>query len=445
MRLKLLIFFICTLFLMSGCVSNHAKLLYNKKPAFYSYIFGDIESTHVSAQHDADVYTAIASCQKTIFALLAYKTLGINYQYETKLYITKKNNKIHDIVISFAGDPTLKAEDLLRLLRPISEVVITGKILLDASFFKTPSLSPNIMIDDIGTDYAQPVSSINIDKNLINITVRPNKVGKLALIANDSEYSINSDVTTTLDPSSVKLSIRNNRIQANGNINSKDASLELKISPVDFDYFILHKIKNVLKRANIKGKVAIVRDQLQLPKKLILINTIKSDDLKSIIPFAIKQSDNLVFDSLYLKIIHSQNIYDIKTWNDGDKITKELIRKYFNIDMVDSLFVDGSGLSRYNRTQPRKLFALLKQGYYINEFVTALPSPGEPNSTLAKRTNLLKYIKAKTGNMSGISCLCGYSVDSHPKAFIIIANSFAPPAKEMFSVLDNFINHCVKK
>lgn len=446
MRLKLLLFFpVFLLFLISGCASNHVELLYNKKPAFYSYIFGNIKNNHVSAQHDADVYTAIASCQKTIFALLAYKTLGINYHYETKLYVTKKNNKVHDAIISFAGDPTLKTEDLLRLLSPINGAVITGKILLDASLFKTPFLSPNIMIDDIGTDYAQPVSSINLDKNLITVTARPNKPGKPALITNDYGYQIDSNVTTTPDPSSVKLSMHNNCIQINGNINFKDAPLELKISPVNFDYFILHKIENILNRANIKGTITIIRDKSQLPKKLILTNTIKSDNLSAIIPGALKKSENLVFDSLYLKIIHSQSTYDIKKWEDGDKIIKELIRKYFNVDMADSLFVDGSGLSRYNRIQPRKFFALLKQGYYINEFVTAMPSPGEPNSTLAKRTNLLKYIKAKTGNMSGISCLCGYSVTSHPKAFIIIANSFAPPSKEMFFVLDNFVNHYTKE
>ena len=42
-------------------------------------------------------------------------------------------------------------------------------------------------------------------------------------------------------------------------------------------------------------------------------------------------------------------------------------------------------------------------------------------------------IKAKTGNMSGITCLCGYSLTQHnPKAFVFMSNSFAPPSKEMF-------------
>ncbi|EKE01585.1 MAG: D-alanyl-D-alanine carboxypeptidase [uncultured bacterium] len=445
MSTKLSIFLISVLLLVSGCASNHTRLLYNKKPAFYSYIFGDVQSKHIDAEHEADVYVAPASCQKTLTALLAYKTLGVDYRYETKLYVTKKNHKVHDVVVSFAGDPTLTMEDLERLLKPINGVAVTGKIFLDASLFKTPPHSPNLMIDDMGTDYGQPVSSINVDKNLIIVTAQPNKIGKPAFLANDSGYLIDSDVVTTLERSSIKLSLCNNRIKASGNINFNEVFLELKISPIDFDRYVLYKIKRVMKSAGVKGRLVIVRDQSQLPAKLVLLNTIKSEALGSIIPPALKKSDNLVFDSLYLKIVNSQITGGVKNWNEGDEVFKRLIHEYFNIEMENAMFVDGSGLSRYNRVQPRKLFAVLRQGYYISEFVKALPGPGEPNSTLAKRADLLRSIKAKTGAMSGISCLCGYSINKRPKTFVIVANSFAPPAKEIFPVLDGFVNGCLDR
>ncbi|MBU0744878.1 MAG: D-alanyl-D-alanine carboxypeptidase/D-alanyl-D-alanine-endopeptidase [Gammaproteobacteria bacterium] len=437
---------IVVLFLISGCASNHEKSLYNKKPAFYSYIIGSIKDNRIDTEYNADVYTSSASCQKTIFALLAYKILGSDYRYETKLYITKKNHKIHDIVISFAGDPTLKSEDLIQLIKPISNTKITGKIFLDNSLFKTPSHSTNLMIDDLGAEYAQPVSSITLDDNLFTITAKASKIpGNKASLSNDSGYAMNSYVTTTLEPSSIKLSMHNNRILAHGNININDNQLELKRSPIDFDHYVLYKIKTIIKRSGIKGKIEIIQDQSQLPKKLLLQNISKSTPLGSIIPVAIKKSDNLVFDCLYLKIINSQHNKPITHWSEGDKIIQSLIYKHFNIDTTKSMFVDGSGLSRYNRVQPRKLFEILKKGYHSNEFINSLPSPGEPNSTLAKRTNLSKHIRAKTGNMSGISCLCGYKTSNHPKAFVIITNSFAPPNKEMLPILDNFINNKLGK
>ena len=112
------------------------------------------------------------------------------------------------------------------------------------------------------------------------------------------------------------------------------------------------------------------------------------------------------------------------------------------MNMEKALLVDGSGLSRYNRLQPKQLFEILKQGYSTKEFVAALATPGEANSTLEKRKILSTETKAKTGNMSGMSCLCGYHVKGkNTKAFVMIANSFSPPSSEIFPVLDNFLVH----
>ena len=432
------------LFLLSGCVSNQAEILYKKSPAFYSYIFGDIKNNRIIKEHKSAVYTTPASCQKVITALVAYKTLGADYRYETKLYVTKLHGKTHNIIITFSGDPTLKTDDLLQLLEPIRRNRITGKIFLDIAEFRTPTHSPNIMLDDLGTEYAQPVSSLNIDKNLITVTAYPRKKNQLALLTNNANYFINSTVTTSPAPSLVSLSIKNHQIYADGNINYQELSREMKISPTDFDYFILRKVKQVFKKFNVKNEIVFIRDANKIPTDRTLLNVIRSDSLNNIITKAIKQSDNLVFDALYLKIIHLYGSDKIKKWEDGDEIIKGLVKKHFNVEMNGAKIVDGSGLSRYNQVQPEKIFMLLKQGYDIKEFIIALPSPGEPNSTLVKRTGLMPYIKAKTGTMSGISCLCGYDVTRKPRAFVVITNSFAPPVKNILPLIDNFVNYSVK-
>ena len=401
-----------------------------------------MQGNHIDIENNADVYATPASCQKTITALLAYKTLGINYYYETKLYATKKNNVIQDLVISFSGDPTLTSENLVELLKQIKNSTIKGKIILDASLFKTPPHSTNIIIGDVGTKYAQPVSSMNIDQNLINITITPNKIGKLAKIKNDIKYPMISTVTTTSDLSSIKsfLDLNGDHIKVNGNINPNDNSLEFKLSPKKIDNYVLYKVHRVLNLLKINGKVRVVHNKSQLPVNLTLLNTVKSEPLSNFIPTAMKKSDNLVFDSLYLKIIHSQNSDGIDDWSQGDEIVKSLINNYFSIDTTNALFVDGSGLSRYNRISPRKLLEILKSGYVVQEFVEALPTPGEINSTLKNKNNLSSNFKVKTGHMLGINCLCGYNINNTSKAFVIMANSFIPTSQEMFTVMEQFIN-----
>ncbi|AIL64782.1 D-alanyl-D-alanine carboxypeptidase dacB precursor [Rickettsiales bacterium Ac37b] len=439
------VFLIILCLFLTNCTSSSSKFLYSKKPAFYSYIIGNINNNYINAEQFADVYITPASCQKTITALLALKTLGPDFRYETKLYISSSSKKqnIKNIVISFAGDPNLTSDNLLTLLEPIRNQQIDGKIILDASLFKVPSHSLNIMLDDIGTNYAQPISSINLDKNLIKVTIMATELGKRAYFINDSEYLINSTIMTTNEPSSVNLTWQdNNIIYATGQINIKDTSLELEISPQELDYYLINKFKKLMKILNIKGKIEIMRDYKNLIPNHVIYNKFYSKKLKEFLPPALKISDNLVFDSLYLKIIHADNPTSIIHWNDGDKIVKQLVKQYFNVDLNESLIVDGSGLSRYNRINPRNFFEILKQGYYDKEFIASLAAPGEKNSTLVDRIELAPDIRAKTGSMSGISCLCGYKINhKQPKIFIIVAHNFAPPSKEISKIIDQFISN----
>jgi D-alanyl-D-alanine carboxypeptidase/D-alanyl-D-alanine-endopeptidase (penicillin-binding protein 4) len=410
----------------------------DQKPAFYSYIIGDVKNDLIDTESYSDLYLTPASCQKTITSLLAYKVLGSDYRYRTQLYIAKHNKQIQNVVVTFSGDPILSLDNLVKLLEPIKGKKIKGEIFLDVSLFGTPAHSPNIMINDIGTSYAQPVYGANIDQNLIKIKIIPDKLLRSAIVLNDSGYSIDSKVSTSQDISSIKSVWDDGKIKVFGNVNENDFSQELKISPTNIDRYILNKILIVMKALKIKGKLRILKDKSTLTSGLNLINVVESKSLGEIIPWALAESNNLVFDSLYLKMINHQNSSVIRDWNEGDKIMKTLIDQYFNIKMEKALFVDGSGLSRYNRVQPKKLFSLLKKGYFNSEFVASLPRPGQLNSTLSNRTNLPSGVVAKTGSMSGISCLCGYHIDSKgSKAFVIIANNFAPPSGEIQLLIDS--------
>lgn len=414
-------------------------MLYDKKPAFYTYIIGDVDSSNVHLEKDANVFVTPASCQKIVTALLAYKTLGAEYRYQTKLWAIKKNNQVEDIIIEFSGDPTLTSNDLLELLKPLKGTHAKGRIILDSSAFNTPPQSPNRMIDDIGVWYAQPVSAMNLDENFVSITVTPTTLFKPAIIANNAGYAT-SGITTDITKSTFQLTCEGEQLKANGTINITDKPIKLRISPIDINGFILNKVKQILKAHNITGKV-VIENAKALIQKASLVATHMSQPLRVFLPPALQRSDNFVFDSLYLTIIHSHNSASIKKWEDGDKIIKALLKQHFSLTMDKALFVDGSGLSRYNRVQPHQLFELLQKGFYVKEFVDALAFPAQPNSNLEKRDKLPTNIKAKTGSLSGISGLCGYACGDNPKAFVIIANSFAPPIAEINVVIDNFLHY----
>ncbi len=430
-----ILFYVCYFLFLNGCTTAHQKLA-DQKPAFYAYIVGDVEAENASQEHNADVYITPASCQKTVTAVLAYKALGGDYVYETKLSITKAGHA----VVTFSGDPTLSSEDLLEMLAALPRKHFSGKIIVDGSAFQTPPYSRNIIIDDMATSYARPVAAANIDGNLIVVTVTPGMFTKAAVVENDGGYEIDNQVVTG-EKSLIKLSWNKERIKVCGTIGITDQLLKLKISPENFDGYIANKFKNILKKTKLLAKVEIQKEPYLGDAQVVA--THKSAPLRTIIPPALKISDNFVFDALYLKIITRDSPTPILKWEEGNAAIKALIKIHFNVDMDKALFVDGSGLSRYNRIQPRQLFKLLQKAYAVKEFVAALACTGEANTTLKNRTTLPVGIRAKTGTMSGINCLCGYNVSGDvPQVFVIGAHNFAPPLSDIHPILDGFIADC---
>jgi D-alanyl-D-alanine carboxypeptidase/D-alanyl-D-alanine-endopeptidase (penicillin-binding protein 4) len=306
------------------------------------------------------------------------------------------------------------------------------------------------MIDDIGTNYATPISAANIDENLVAVKMEPDKIGEPAIASIEDGYTLVADVITSQEPTCFKLGWEDGKIFATGGINAAESFAGRKIAPICHEHYLQHKLKTILSALNIKHgiknwKIKVVNNSSHIPVNAQRINEVESLALAEIIKPMLQISSNLIADALYLTIIHAHASEEIKEWAQGDAIIKKLLKEHFSLETTGALFVDGSGLSRYNRVQPTQLFALLKKGFSTAEFVEALPLPGAEKSTLKKRQELKSTIRAKTGGMSGINCLCGYNLTPNPKAFVFINNSFAPPASYAHKITDTFINKSVSK
>ncbi|MES2214486.1 MAG: D-alanyl-D-alanine carboxypeptidase/D-alanyl-D-alanine-endopeptidase [Pseudomonadota bacterium] len=429
--------------IISGCGTSH-RALFTKTPATYSYIFGEAQGSRITADHNADIYITPASCLKVLTAALAYKVLGADYRYETKLYQTKKGNKIEDVVISFAGDPTFSSEDLEHLFEEYSGRNVS-RIILNRSLFKTPDYSNDIIIGDIGSSYAGPVSAASIDGNALHLLVTPGvcivQDGFMkcvnAEIVSDTKYKLSASVATDDKPTSIKLTWCENSLHISGNIKNTDKPRKLRRYIRELDPYLLHKTQSILNKLKIRGKIMVVKDENLLPKNMQFIKSHRSRILAEIVPPAFKSSDNFVFDAIYLTLVHTKK--NIKEWSEGSDIIKNMFKESFDLDLGGALIVDGSGLSRYNKIQTKQLYNILTKGSATQEFVESFARPGDKESTAEKRTDLPEGVRVKTGALLGVKCLCGYD-SSVSKAFAIVVSGYSADALGIESDVSAFVS-----
>ena len=416
-------FILCLLLLLlQACYSSKKIDAPNAKlAAHYSYAYGKIVGDGVKT-HMADVYTTPAGVQKMITALVALKVLGPEARFQTDLFANKK-----DVVIAFSGDPKFSSADLHNLLLPLKGRNIKGKIMLDVSVFKTPPYSPNLMLANLGKAFAAPVFGANIDENQIEIKVIPYQLNFPALVQLASPYQVVSNVITDNQPTQIRRCWKDGRINVSGNIHFSDDIFEFEMSPLEIEPYVLNKVKTVMRQLNINGKLEFVREPTLRPADFVLINSHRSEALRDMLPEAMANSDNLFFDVLYLSVLNQKSPTPVVSWNEGSDIFNQLIKQYYDVDVANAVIVDGSGLSRYNRIQPRKLLELLKRGYVELDFVQSLPKPSDEKFYKMSREIILLTddFRIKTGYLDNLVAIAGYKLDAkNPKAFIITANGF---------------------
>ena len=155
-------------------------------------------------------------------------------------------------------------------------------------------------------------------------------------------------------------------------------------------------------------------DKISTPKRpgAPLLNENKVQTLGEVLQPMLKQSDNLMAESVFLQLA----AYNGKN-NAGHKEAAKEVEKLITdlaLNPEDYIIADGSGLSLYNYVTPELLVQVLRYAWQWDNiripFIEALPIAGM-DGTLEKRmqhTTAHGNVRAKTGTVEGISSLAGY-------------------------------------
>ena len=319
-----------------------------------------VETGEVIYERNAHKLHHPASTTKLFTAATALAKLGSDYQFETTLYADAVVNAevVGNIYLKGRADPVLQPQDIVKLgdaLLQIGVKSIQGDIVVDETYLDAIWEGPGWMWDDRPLWIsALSIREVEPDANTVSRAVACGHLLKTTLM--EKGVSIMGDVVF-------------------GTVSSDAHSVAKHLSP---------PLVDILKLMN-------------------------------------KPSDNWIAELLF-KTIGAEVIGKPGTWRKGREAVTNFLNEIMG-ELPPYRFVDGSGLSRYNLLNAELLTKLLVYIYHnfelMPEYLASLPIAGV-DGTLKNRmqgVSAEKVLRAKTGTLSGVSALAGYTVTADDEVF----------------------------
>ena len=391
-----------------------------------------------------------ASNNKLFTCAAALDFLGKDFFFFTNVLKQDDN-----AILQGGGDPDLTIKDLDSLAYVVSKKIdIIDTLFLDDTFLDSVYFGNGWMWDEGPWWYAAPVSALSVNDNCIDFYVQPGKEGQNAIInyfPNTRYISLqnhSSTVKKNINLKRLKIdrdwSAKKNDFTVTGEIFYKKKLDTLRRNIHDPTMFTGALFKEMLEKYGLKinyiMKKKVIRnaDTLAIHKSLPLINSASN---------LMNESDNLTAE-LFIKTIGRHHITQ-GNWKSGLDSVKSLLASSALLDTSQMRIADGSGVSRYNLTSARQLTSFLAWVYksqYKNDFISTLPGGGKRNGTLERRLKKEgKYVKAKTGGLSGVSNLSGYvfSPQYGPVAFSLLMSGYRGSSQPYRNLQDAIIKQLI--
>ncbi|MCH7323833.1 D-alanyl-D-alanine carboxypeptidase/D-alanyl-D-alanine-endopeptidase [Solibacillus sp. MA9] len=384
-----------------------------------------------------------ASNMKIISGAAALEELGLDYRFQTELYI---DGELEDgmlngnLYVKGYGDPTINEATL----RHFADILwqkgiqsINGQLIGDDTYFTGDTLPPGV--DDEGEThyYGARISPITMspnddfDASTIIVTADPQSVGEqptFTVIPHLSGHEITNEATTVESGAENTLEIRRlngtNQIVMTGAI-PQGESAKVWVSLQNPTVNTLEFFKVLCEQKGIQFTQAQPVTVGEVTENAELIYTHESRTVAELFSIFMKLSNNSIAD-IFVKTLGKLQ-HSVGDYESGLLVVNDYLMQK-NIDFSTWQFVDGSGLSHGIRLHAngisQLLFELQKEPYF-EVFFSSLPVGGNEDrligGTLKDRflePEFMGKIFAKTGYIHEVHCLSGYATGASGKDYI---------------------------
>lgn len=405
-----------------------------------------------------------ASVNKLFTTAAALYQLGPSRQFLTAVYGTPPgiNGKIKgDVCLKGFGDPLLSTSDLEALAfrlksRGISQ--ISGDLVVDASYLDTVKYGAGWMWDEGPYAYNAPISALSCNQNIFELGIRPSsRAGRKAavIVRPDLPFLRIQNQVVTSRPG-VKRRIKAERSHSNGTDVFTISGHLPQDDSVQYNSFSVSEpalycgalfVQALLKQGiRFAGRVK----KGETPENLACLAWHNSPPLYTMIQKMNKESDNFVAEMLFRQVSRDSTAFSFPPADSLNGVERNLHRMGFAPGSFR--VVDGSGLSRYNLCYPRQLAEVLTTLYndplLQTELLEALPVAGVDGTLYRRMQNgeARIRVRAKTGTMTGVSCLAGFAFGQSGKTycFAVMFNNYPGKANEVRRIQDAILERLLE-
>ena len=416
-----------------------------------SYIVADANSQAVFGQFQQETLRTPASMQKLLTATAAKLQLGDDFHYQTNLTGSVDNIKNQhyqcDLRLNFVGDPTIKRADIRTMLTSLKKQgvrKVSGDFILNDAHFSGYQWSNGQPWNDLGVCYTSPSNAIIVNKNCVqgNLSLSSPTAPKATLFIPEYEpVAITSDVDVVTKEqrkaSFCDLEVTRdsqNKYHLWGCMVPRKRAFGLAFAVNDPFQYASKIIESELQTLGIKlaGKIRLESKKYQGKDNHVLASY-QSPSLDKLIKIMMKESDNLIADSLF-KTIGASYYQRSGNFRNGGEAVKAIFAEQ-GVDLENAYIADGSGLSRHNLMSAELFMSVLHYVYQNDKQLSLLSS-----FSIAGVDGTLKYhrgvrgdqfkgkVIAKTGSMKGVANLLGVvKAEQGDRLFVLILNGYNKP------------------
>lgn len=399
-----------------------------------------LESGKVLFSTNAEKLFSPASNSKLYSMALALDKLGADYRIKTSLYARTRPDAdgtlSGDLVVYGRGDPTFNGSPekafgpLVAAITNAGVKKIEGDIVGDDSYFHSAPYGSGWDWEDLENYYGAEISTLTYNSNLVQLVVKPGDAlgepAKLTFSPPTTYITVSNRTHTVAKGGRRSINIQRplgeNVIYVTGTVPLEDAGGTPEDETMhDPAALFAAFLKEQLERngVTVTGKSRSVHwtEREVAPLKLsewVEIGLVQSLPLRDILRLVQKPSHNLYTDLIFEHIGASDLTANpgLTAEEGGVRELNTFLQKV-GIKRGDTIFEEGSGLSRDNLTTPNATVTLLT---YMSKhkdaeaYINALPIAGV-DGTLRRRmkgTAAEGNVRAKTGTLRWAHSMSGY-------------------------------------